>query len=306
MSGDIPENAASLAATAFGWWRRDVPSEECYRYWRDVHGPLAARIPGLFQYRQRHLNPIVPGEWPAIDGVQMGLPLDQQPQGSAELLFLTPEDQASFGTSPLVTEYVFNDERNLVRRNVTYAVSEGNCRTLIDQTGCPTPQGGMPNPGWMVCLQRAHGVDDESFREYLREQLALAWGQLPGVRRVRLSLLEPYDETGWRSPGVRHDWSPEHQHQAWIDLVVSDRSVLRDLAETAGITDHVRALNPFPVAEQYTLVFGGQPTAVGLRGWPAVQTIDAVGADNQRDADLLEAMYGPVVYGAKALPRNAA
>jgi hypothetical protein len=61
MSHEIRENAAPYAATAFGWWRPDVPPELSYRYWRDVHGPLAARIPGLFQYRQRHLGPIESG-----------------------------------------------------------------------------------------------------------------------------------------------------------------------------------------------------------------------------------------------------
>jgi hypothetical protein len=40
------ENSAPYAMTALGWWRTDVARETSYAYWRDIHGTLAARIPG--------------------------------------------------------------------------------------------------------------------------------------------------------------------------------------------------------------------------------------------------------------------
>jgi hypothetical protein len=124
----------------------------------------------------------------------MELPHDVQPDGAAELLFLTTDDQRLFATSQFVTDHIFNDERNLVLRNVTYAAAEGGCFTLVDQTSHPTPQCPMPDPAWMVCVKRADGVGARTFHDYLRELLAPAWADTPDVLRLRLTLLEPYDE----------------------------------------------------------------------------------------------------------------
>jgi hypothetical protein len=38
-------------------------------------------------------------------------------------------------------------------------------------------------------------------------------------------------------------------------------------------------------------------THIGLRGYPAVETIERVGADNQTDPAVLEQTYGSVVDG---------
>lgn len=47
--------------------RSDLTHEECVRYWREVHGPLALQLPGLRKYIQ---NPAVtrPGRDPKVDG----------------------------------------------------------------------------------------------------------------------------------------------------------------------------------------------------------------------------------------------
>lgn len=37
--------------------RASLTQSDFRRYWQDVHGPLAARLPGLDAYRQLHLNP---------------------------------------------------------------------------------------------------------------------------------------------------------------------------------------------------------------------------------------------------------
>jgi hypothetical protein len=49
------ENTAQIALTAFCWWHTDIPWEVCEGYWRDVHGIMFARVPGLWQYRQLRL-----------------------------------------------------------------------------------------------------------------------------------------------------------------------------------------------------------------------------------------------------------
>ena len=58
--------------------RPDMDRGEFRRYWREVHGPLAARMPGLRKYSQNH---------PLPDPSQANLPCD----GIAELWFDSPE-----------------------------------------------------------------------------------------------------------------------------------------------------------------------------------------------------------------------
>ena len=67
--------------------RPDMDRDEFRRYWRDVHGPLAARIPGLRKCVQNHSLP---------DSASGDLPCD----GIAELWFDSPEAMRAGFASP--------------------------------------------------------------------------------------------------------------------------------------------------------------------------------------------------------------
>ena len=67
--------------------RPDMDRDEFRRYWRDVHGPLAARIPGLRKYVQNH---------PLPDAASGDLPCD----GIAELWFDSAEAMRAGFASP--------------------------------------------------------------------------------------------------------------------------------------------------------------------------------------------------------------
>jgi uncharacterized protein (TIGR02118 family) len=62
--------------------RADMDAQEFRRYWRDIHGPIASKIPGLRKYVQNHSTVAPDGIIPPYDGV-------------AEMWF---EDAASFET----------------------------------------------------------------------------------------------------------------------------------------------------------------------------------------------------------------
>jgi hypothetical protein len=284
------ENAAPYAMTAFGWWRSDLPAEINNSYWRDVHGPLAARIPGFYQYRQLHLDrPVI--------GLLGSNEVTAEPvEGIAQELFLTSEDIQTFVSHPFVTTYIFNDEQNLARRNATLSSLPGAARTFRDVTDEATPQGPPPHPSYVVLLQRTDGADRADFHHQV-ERLARGWGDQEGVLRLRYTPLEAYDENGWRSPGVDHHWDERQQYQAWIEIVVDD---LARLSTLPVINREVtRTVTVQPVRAIHTIVFQGRPTEVGLRGWPAVQTIRAAAASNQQDPELLRALYGDIVDGVK-------
>ncbi len=58
-------------------FRKEMSREEAMRYWRDVHGPIASKVPGVKKYVQNHSTSTLQGEL-AFDGI-------------AELWFDSPE-----------------------------------------------------------------------------------------------------------------------------------------------------------------------------------------------------------------------
>lgn len=76
--------------------------DEFQAYWRDVHGPIAARIPGLRRYVQCHVVPAVYGgaATPSYDG-------------AAELWFDDMDALRAAMRSPEVRAAI-DDERNFI------------------------------------------------------------------------------------------------------------------------------------------------------------------------------------------------
>lgn len=270
-----------IGMSAFGRWRADLPLEQGYRYWRDVHGPMAARTSGLAWYRQLHLGPARDDLWPAVDGVSLTCPLDEQAHSCADLVFTPPpEEPPPPPSGPTLIDYIGADERNFVERNVIFDVASGGMHAVVDG---PVPQGRLPGAAFQVCVRGAHS--------YVVDTLAPAWAAVDGVTRLHVVLLQPYSR---ESPAVPE----EARYDAWIEVVAREEAVAAGLLGVApGLAEHIRALHAYPIREQYTLVQDARPTEVGLRGWPAVETILTAGAENQRRIELLEALYGPVVRG---------
>jgi uncharacterized protein (TIGR02118 family) len=80
----------------------DMSIEEFQCYWRDVHAPIAARIPGLRRYVQCHVVPETYGgqNQPGFDG-------------AAELWWDTMDDlRAAFGTPEV--RAALEDEKNFI------------------------------------------------------------------------------------------------------------------------------------------------------------------------------------------------
>ncbi len=80
--------------------REDMSREEALRYWRDVHGPIAAKVPGLRKYVQDPATAAPEGD------LQFG--------GIAELWFDSPEAFESAMASP-EWEATIADARNFAR-----------------------------------------------------------------------------------------------------------------------------------------------------------------------------------------------
>ncbi|MBN1239312.1 MAG: ethyl tert-butyl ether degradation protein EthD [Gammaproteobacteria bacterium] len=303
------ENAAELALTAFCWWRADVPRETCEAYWRDVHGIMFARVPGLWQYRQLRLSPNRPDLWrPPIPGISFDASDEAQPHGIPHALFLSESDLVAFGSNPIADEIIPNDARNFIGRIGALLSSSRGGRTFVDRIDHPELQGVPPLPTFAVCfVARAGASSTEAFHRYLTTHIAPLWSEHPGVMRLRVEPLPPYDRSAMSSPGVPHRWPNEETYLGWIELAVREEGVISDLAAGAaadGLAERIGAIHTYPVREVYTIISAGRPTEVGLRGYPAVQTIIAAGADDQRSETLLNLLFGDAVRGLDQLRRR--
>lgn len=96
--------------------RPDISRSLFSRYWRDVHGVMAARIPGFDFYTQHHVTPVDP---------------DTEPfEGVAIVTYRSADDRAGLIHSE-VTQHIHRDEQNVFRRALLYNLEEGASRTLI-------------------------------------------------------------------------------------------------------------------------------------------------------------------------------
>ncbi|MGW0732359.1 hypothetical protein [Streptomyces sp. NPDC002851] len=267
------ENAAELALTAFCWWRADVPQEVCEDYWRDVHGVMFARAPGLWQYRQLRLAANRPDLWPSVEGISFDAPDAAQPQGMPHGLFLSEADLVAFGSNPLARETIPNDARNFIGRIGALLSLPHSGRTLVDRINDPAMQGPPPVPTFALCfVPRVGAASAEAFHHHLTEHVARPWSEHPGVMRLRVEPLPPYDRSVMSLPGVPHQWPTDETYLGWIELAVRNESVVGDLLEGAvadELAHQAGAVHTYPVREVYTIISAGRPTEVGLHGYPA-------------------------------------
>jgi len=262
-----------------------VPQDLFAMYWRDVHAPLCARLPGLGYYVQHHFSrDRWANLWPIPEGVRrMDLVLD----GAVEIGFANAGDQARFTeASPIL----FGDEFNLFAHAVAYGLQQGS-RTLVDRQVDPVPNG--PDK-----LHRFHlhlnGGSGEGFRQWLS-----AWAgvlaALPAVQKLRLHLPEPYDNANPAppSPHVDHWVSDERKDIGVIEIGFATPLAARAFFESeeyratdAGQREYVRSAGAFPVTGIYTFIRDGAITTAGLRGSGPAQLIQRIGAANQTRSDV--------------------
>lgn len=283
------ESSALVSVTATGRYRSDLDLGLALRYARDIHGPLDARLPSIGMYRQYHVGsktPVIPDLLGPIDGVDQRRAPDRQLHGVSLILFADAAAHQATAASRIL-ELAREDNLVLTELNFHY-VEYGRGRTYLDRTGWNgVPQGPAAKPTVASFFRRRQGVAPEAFDDYMR-RLAQRWSEHGGALRVRLDLLADVES--------QFDFDPEDLQQAWIDLTVTDASVFGQLvpvAERAELAAHVEAIQALEIAEIYTIVFDEKATHVGLRGWPAVQTIEEIGAHAQANPELLALLYGP-------------
>jgi hypothetical protein len=278
------------------WKRHGITQEMFDDYWRDVHGPVCARLPGQYQYWQFHVAPNEGGIFPAVPGVVYTSADEDQFAGIAELTFRSPEDRQTWFQAASI---LMSDEHNIFSKAIGYVTNAGNSRTYIDRIEVGAPNGRLSLAKFHVMVKQAEGVSVEAFRTYMTDRFAAAVAASDLVLKFRLHLFEPPDVSRPDAAGVAHFEAPEKQYQAAFEIAFKNHldmeAFFASAAYATAIKDQakfVKQVSAFPERDPYTFVYNGKMTLAGQRGSRTAELIVNVGAINQLQDDILDLVVG--------------
>ncbi len=159
--------------------RPEVSQAEFRRHWLEVHGPLAARLPGLRRYHQNH---VVDSRQLAIDHARGSWALD----GISELWFDSEED---------MNRAVSSEEYQEVARDHHLFVSQTALITAVQNVVVPVDPSAGPLVKRMSILTRKPGLTPEQFKEEWWGFHAEAVSKFPNLMGYTQNLVT------WRSAG---------------------------------------------------------------------------------------------------------
>ncbi len=150
----------------------DWREQDFRRYWRENHGPLAAKLPALIRYEQN----------PVIDAVQRGISYPRGPEqldGFSMLWFESAQAMRDAMASPAGRALVA-DENHFI----------GDLRIVaIDQVEVIAPVTDRPVIKRMSLLRRRADVTPERFKHEWRIEHARRVREVAGVRGYRQNLI---------------------------------------------------------------------------------------------------------------------
>lgn len=280
--------------------RHAVPLELFFEYWSGGHTQISSRLPGIHQYFQHHLSYEDGQSWPTVPGVDRHLDPDSRFHGDAEITFLSDGDLERFVAA---LDPLMQDEQNVFAKTISYQAHGANARTYLDRVPEDSPNGDLSGLlKFLVYLRASSEVTVPEFRRAMQEEVTPALSRSPHLAKVRLRLLEAYEneKVTLLAPNVSNHATPEEQYQGCLEVVFADALELRRFAESESWTSALavmervlRAAHAFRALRTFTVYNHGQITTAGLRTPQVAEQIRRLGAINQIGADMLELVMGP-------------
>lgn len=290
----IRDRQGNVAFYVLLWKRKGISLELFDDYWRDVHGPVCARLPGQYQYWQFHLAHNDGGLWPAIQGIEYTCPEAEQFDGIAELTFATESDRQIWFTSAAI---LMDDEHNVFSKAIGYNTSSGNSQTYFDAIPTGDPNGKISAIKFHVMVKKSDGVSVADFRRYMTESFAPAVVKSDSILKFRLHMFEEVDNSRPDAAGVSHYEPPEKQYQAAFEIAFANPLEMETFFASeeyaTAVKDqarYVKQLLPFPERSAYTFVYDNKMTLAGQRSSTAAELIANIGATNQLKNDVVSLM----------------
>ncbi len=278
------------------WKRKGISLELFDDYWRNVHGPVCARLPGQFQYWQLHVAHNEGGIWPEVAGISNATSEENNFDGIAELTFRSDQDRTTWFHAAGI---LMDDEHNIFSKAIGYNTSSGNSITYVDGIAAGDPNGPLGIPKFHVMVKKADKVSVEEFRKYLKDTFAAKAAASDRVLKLRLHLFEEVDATRPDAAGVAHSEPPEQSYQAAFEIAFNNRLDMESFfvgdayrAATQNQAKYVKQICPFPERSAYTFVYNGEMTLSGQRSSTVAELITNIGATNQLKPDITALMLG--------------
>jgi ketosteroid isomerase-like protein/catechol 2,3-dioxygenase-like lactoylglutathione lyase family enzyme len=292
----IRDQKGKLALYILLWKRKGISLELFDDYWRNVHGPLCARLPGQHQYWQFHLAKNEGGIWPKVAQVDYTCTEEEQFTAIAELTFETEAERDIWFKSAAI---LMDDEHNIFSKAVGYITNSGNSKTYIDSIPSGDPNGELGVIKFHVMVKKSDAVSVEAFRRYMTDSFAPAVIQSDSVLKFRLHLLEEVDTSRPDAPGVSHYEASEKQYEAAFEIAFANPLEMETFFASkqyiAAIQDqanYIQRLLPFPERTAYTFVYDSKMTLAGQCSSNVADLIMKVGATNQLKEDVVSLMNG--------------
>jgi hypothetical protein len=278
-------------------WKRNGISLELFDdYWRNVHGPVCARLPGQFQYWQLHVAHNEGGIWPEVPGISTATTKENNFDGIAELTFRSDQDRTTWFRAAGI---LMDDEHNLFSKAIGYNTSPGNSITYVDGIPAGDPNGPLGIPKFHVMVKKADGASVEDFRKHMKDTFAAKAAASDSVLRLRLHLFEEVDATRPDAAGVAHSEPAEQSYQAAFEIAFANRLEMESFfaseqyaAAIQNQAKYVKQICPFPERSAYTFVYDGEMTLAGQRSSTVAELITNIGATNQLKQDITALMLG--------------
>ena len=264
--------------------RETVPEGNFRAYWRDVHGPLCSRVPGLGYYVQHHFSRQRDSHlWPLPDGV--GPIADYRLDGAVEIGWSSEDDQAAFQQAAHI---LFSDEQNVFQETAAYSLPSGST-TVVDREADPVRNGADRFDRLHVHFSPAEG-QAERLARHLVETFGPRAAASPEVVKVRVHAPEPHDNSTPNppAPDVEHTVADPRVRLVVLEIAFTDPLARRRFTSSAAhrqtLEEHadlVAAATAFPVSGVFTFVRDGALTTAGLRGSRVAELITDLAAANQ-------------------------
>lgn len=278
-------------------WKRNGISLELFdNYWRDVHGPVCARLPGQFQYWQLHVAHNVGGTFPAVPGVNSTSVDEEQFDGIAELTFKSVADRNTWFVAAGV---LMDDEHNIFSKGIGYVTEPGNSKTYVDGILDGAPNGATGAVKFHVMVRQKDGVSVADFRNYLTNVFAANAIKSKHLLKLRVHLLEKPDLSRPDAAGVAHSEPESLLYQAAFEIGFCNHLEMEWFfasdeykAATKDQAKFVKQVSPFLERDPYCFVYDSKMTIAGQRGSRTAGLIRDIGAVNQLKDDILDLICG--------------
>jgi hypothetical protein len=289
-----PEDCQTVTTLALLIRKNGMSRALFSRYWRDVHGVLAARIPGFESYVQYHLDQPFDDLLPQEADGNSRVPATAHLDGLAEVTFQNAAKRIGLATSD-VTAMIQQDEQNVFRTSLLFNLSEGASQTVLKEP--VAAQSSM-----FMLLGSRPGCTRDSVSTALNTLLLPSLRAMEALCGLRIHMLLSGEQESWRTEGVDNRQTSETAFDAIVQLDFASepgREIVRQAlaAVPPALYQILPRLQVYPVRACHVMVDGGKPTELGLRGLDAQRTIAEAGASNQRSEEVLRCVFGDSAFG---------